>query len=422
MSLFRSRYGAYLTKEGVAELVSPHPDTLELMYTWLEHHNVPSSSISMAHGGSSLRLAGVPISQANHILGASYQLYNHVETNETILRTISYSLPAALHAHVQTVMPTTCFASLRAPWKAPRQHSSRAAADIEKAASGEPVMVLSNRDQTSEITPSFLSWIYNSWAYTPTATLWNDLGVVGFEGVYPSRTDLKAFMNKYARYGPDATFKAVPVNAGGYYEPWNANLEANLDIQYTEAIAYPTPHIFYGVDQGLWGKDDPYLLWLKYILDQPSIPPTISISYGTEEKYYPLIDAVYVCLLFAQLAARGVSVLFASGDYGVGNGDCGTQNGPNNVRFDTLFPSSCTCSDFSWIKRVAQIQTQVTHHAGFAGPAVTSVGGTTGRDPEVAASLSGGGFSNYFDRPPYQMRAVSKYLQQFGNAYQGLYK
>jgi len=42
-------------------------------------------------------------------------------------------------------------------------------------------------------------------------------------------------------------------------------------------------------------------------------------------------------------------------------------------------------------------------------------------NPEVAANLSGGGFSNYFSRPDYQDTAVSAYLSSIGGMYSGLY-
>ena len=42
--------------------------------------------------------------------------------------------------------------------------------------------------------------------------------------------------------------------------------------------------------------------------------------------------------------------------------------------------------------------------------------------PEVAASPSGGGFSNYFERPSYQSSAVSAFLQTLDGQYEGLYK
>jgi hypothetical protein len=44
--------------------------------------------------------------------------------------------------------------------------------------------------------------------------------------------------------------------------------------------------------------------------------------------------------LFAQLGARGVSVLFSSGDNGVGAGDC--NDGPGNTRFVPDLPVTCT--------------------------------------------------------------------------------
>jgi tripeptidyl-peptidase-1 len=64
------RYGAYLSKEQVSDLVSPHPETLELVSSWLEHHRLPSSSISTTLGGNWLMVVNIPVSQANEILGA----------------------------------------------------------------------------------------------------------------------------------------------------------------------------------------------------------------------------------------------------------------------------------------------------------------------------------------------------------------
>ncbi|KAJ6628090.1 peptidase S8/S53 domain-containing protein, partial [Mycena sp. CBHHK59/15] len=53
-------------------------------------------------------------------------------------------------------------------------------------------------------------------------------------------------------------------------------------------------------------------------------------------------------------------------------------------------------------------------------PFVTSVRGTTGV-PQVAVSLSGGGFSNYFPVLSYQAGDVAAYLSSIGTQYQGLY-
>jgi tripeptidyl-peptidase-1 len=83
--LLRFRYGAHLTKEQVAQLVAPHPDTLGIVNSWLEYNGVQPSSISTTHGGGWLTVTGVSVSQADKLLGASYRLYRHAETNDTIL-------------------------------------------------------------------------------------------------------------------------------------------------------------------------------------------------------------------------------------------------------------------------------------------------------------------------------------------------
>ena len=52
---------------------------------------------------------------------------------------------------------------------------------------------------------------------------------------------------------------------------------------------------------------------------------------------------------------------------------------------------------------------------------VTSMGATSGLNPEIAAAFSSGGFSNMFPRPSYQDNAVNTYLNALGNTYQGRY-
>ena len=63
-----------------------------------------------------------------------------------------------------------------------------------------------------------------------------------------------------------------------------------------------------------------------------------------------------------------------------------------------------------------------SHTHAFAGPWVTAVGGTTSFLPEWAASFSGGGFSDYFQRPSYQQQAAASYFDYLGNQYNGFYK
>ncbi|KAH8997742.1 subtilisin-like protein [Lactarius hatsudake] len=359
------RYRAYPTKEQLADLVAPRPETLELVNSWLEHHGISSLSISMTHGGNTLMLKGVSVTQANTLLGASYQLYRHV----------------------LTVAPTTSFVSPRTQWQTPLNRSDRAV----QSTLGEPAMMLSSRAKVNAITPSFLRWLYETEAYTPNTWGENVLGIVGFLGDYPSQADLEAFMRKYRSEAADATFTIVEVNCGGY-DPTNANVEANVDIQYAEAMAYLTPHIFYSTGQGS-GTDDWFVSWLEYILDQENIPQTISISYSSEERSTSRKYAMNVCNKFAMLGVRGVSVLVSSGNNGISECTCLRDDG--TIQFITGFPETC--------------------------PYVTVVGGTTDYVPEVAVEFSGGGFSDHFERPTYQEEAVSTFLRDLGGRYQGLY-
>jgi tripeptidyl-peptidase-1 len=111
------------------------------------------------------------------------------------------------------------------------------------------------------------------------------------------------------------------------------------------------------------------------------------------------------------LGARGISVLFASGDVcrahfphlyrnadwlqgGVrGSGDVSSQC-VDNV-FIPTFPSTC--------------------------PFVTSVGATQGFAPEQAANFSSGGFSNYFPAPSYQTAAIAQFLETVPSDFAGVF-
>ena len=340
--LLLCRYGAHCSKEQVANLVSPHPDTLELVHSWLRHYGIPLSSISTTHGGNTITLTGLSITQADELLSASYKVYRHVETNQTIVRTIGYSLPASLYGHVWTVAPTTHFAS---PHVGERKLGQRLSGRTEEPAmgvSGEPVTGMSGHDDGAT-TPTFLRWLYNTWGYTPAATSWNRLAIVGFLGDYPSFTDLAAFMQKYRSDGVDATYSAVLINHGNLkYDPsiGHGNGEANLDLQYAQGMAYPTPLVFYSIGLGFSGTEDGHLAWLGNVIEQLHVPQTISISYSTEEKEYSNTYADYICFLFAQLAVRGASVLGSTGNDGVGK-DCTTSDG--FFRLTTNLPATCTC-------------------------------------------------------------------------------
>jgi tripeptidyl-peptidase-1 len=100
------------------------------------------------------------------------------------------------------------------------------------------------------------------------------------------------------------------------------------------------------------------------LLAESAPPQVLTTSYGPNEGDVSRALLNNLCNAYAQASARGISIMYASGDGGVS----GTQSSSCS-KFVVTFPSGC--------------------------PYVTVVGGTTGVSPEVGASLSSGGFSNY---------------------------
>lgn len=125
---------------------------------------------------------------------------------------------------------------------------------------------------------------------------------------------------------------------------------------------------------------DPFIIWVQQIGNTTNPPQVHSTSYGGPEsdetaEYLLRMDAEFMAM-----GSRGLSLMFASGDSGVG----------------------CAKGVFApdWPASSAY---------------VTAVGGTkfsglfeTGH--EVVNGLSGGGFSNVYGRPSYQAGAVAHYL------------
>ena len=74
------------------------------MINWLSKNGIAPTP---ATGAGDILHFTVPIGQANDLLAANFSSFVHTATNATVVRTLSYSLPAALQEHVSYVYPTT---------------------------------------------------------------------------------------------------------------------------------------------------------------------------------------------------------------------------------------------------------------------------------------------------------------------------
>jgi hypothetical protein len=118
---------------------------------------------------------------------------------------------------------------------------------------------------------------------------------------------------------------------------------------------------------------------------------------------------LFVCL--SCTGSRGVSIIFSSGDAGVGDGDsdpatqqCFSNDGKNNTIFLPQFPASCPLCVMS-----TTVSPDISSHRSCCMGSVTTVGGTQGI-PEVAAPFSGGGFSNYVSLNPLSLVLCNNFI------------
>ena len=164
-------------------LVAPHPDSLHLVDAWLTHHDIDTSAAQRT-GGQDWITVTVSVVQAEAMLGTKYNVYHHPKSSEYVVRTMGYSLPSALHGHVDVVAPTTYFGTMR---------SMRATSHLQPEIKPLGSNVEAKRDSIcgAIVTPSCLRTLYNTATYTPAATNQNTLGVVGYSNQYGNHADLQ---------------------------------------------------------------------------------------------------------------------------------------------------------------------------------------------------------------------------------------
>ncbi|KAF8330248.1 subtilisin-like protein [Amanita rubescens] len=400
------RYGQHLSKEEVEELVAPYPHSLNAVNDWLSTYGLGEEHIDRSPAKDWITIT-IPVSLVEEMLDTKYHVYQHEKDGDYLVRTTSYSLPQHLHEHIDTVQPTTIFGRFK-PQKSNVVWLGEDTQDLQESQTTSSDGVSSSCNST--ITLSCLQQIYKTVGYVPTEK-GNSIGITGYDNQYPNFHDLQLY---YADQRPDAlgsSFRLVSVTGGKDPQtPSSAGVEADLDVEVAFGLTFPIPGTFYSTngtppfkpDQITpFNTNEPYAVWLDFVLRRKDTPLVVSTSYGDDEQTVPKSYAERVCKDLAQLGARGISLIFASGDAGVGDGNpdpgnqtCFTNDAHHRHQFIPAFPASC--------------------------PFVTTVGATQ-HYPEIAVSrfFSGGGFSNYFKRPAYQDYAVQAYLDKLPT---GLYK
>ena len=290
------------------------------------------------------------------------------------MRTPQYSLPNNLHQHVDLVAPTNSFITVR---KAKSSFTPRSigkvsvpstpmkskirSIPVDKVTSqiaSVGAVNVSGVCNATHVTPTCLRTVYGTIDYTPQVPGKNKVALTDYLGESNNRTDTRLFLQKYR---PDAvseadsfTFEVIANGSDSQAPTTQFDVEGNLDVQTIIGIDYPTPLTAFttgGVASAFkpdvespTNQNEPYTVWLEKVLSQTDLPQTISNSYADNEQTVPQAFAERVCKGFAQLGARGISVLFGSGDSGVGGvhestpDQCVSNNGTNATTFLPCFP------------------------------------------------------------------------------------
>jgi tripeptidyl-peptidase I len=406
-----ARYGQHLSKAEVDELIKPSIDASKLVAEWLADNGIEEKQCDFS-GARDFISVPLTVEEVERLLDTTYSIYEH-EDGTRLVRAPEWSLPEHLHEHIATIQPTTAF--LRAN---PHGVEAKRSTDV-KAVPGyfKPPAKVKAENLTgiaalcnfSAVTPDCLRTLYDTIDYVPQVPGKNKIGLNDFLGETNNRSDTEIFLQTFR---PDAasaayTFSQVSIAGGTVQQTPNdtVGLEGNLDIETILGIAYPTPATAYSTGGSPpfiedvntpTDTNEPYMAWVLWALAQKSLPQVISTSYGDDEQTVPYSYAMSVCNGFAQLGVQGVSLIFSSGDSGVGSDGTCVSNIDNSTMFLPEFPASC--------------------------PYVTTVGGT--KDfPEVVGLdarngyVSGGGFSNYFARPSYQNKVVPAYIKGLDSSF-----
>ena len=88
----------------VEAFVAPRSESVQAVNAWLAKNNVTVGAASAAGDWLNVK---IPVAQANVLLDAQFNEYNHEASGNTALRTMSYSIPASVQGHLDFVYPAT---------------------------------------------------------------------------------------------------------------------------------------------------------------------------------------------------------------------------------------------------------------------------------------------------------------------------
>jgi hypothetical protein len=280
-------FGNYLTNSEIKAITRPTARRMTAVTDWLdtqkcrytiEAHNV---------------LVETTVENAEVMLGTHFHTLINRRFKQSVVRCGDYSLPNEVHEHVSAIF------GLHGLPLPPKPNSLQASTYIPP------------------ITPEVIIDAYNIAGVNVTRSERNRQAVAEFQGQYMNETDLATYFKRFvpdAEPGDEKVAKFVGSNQAG------EGIEALLDIEFIMGVSPGIKTEFWAY-QGMDFCGD-LNNWTSALLATDSAPLVNSVSYAWQGNLTQLhctdADVQAVDDNFAKLAAKGITILFASGDAGSG--------------------------------------------------------------------------------------------------------
>ncbi|MBN3324144.1 TPP1 peptidase, partial [Atractosteus spatula] len=361
----------YLSLEELSSLVRPSEQTQKLVRSWLQSHGIKACRTVYTQD---FLQCDMSVRVAETLLPGS-EFHRYLKGHLSLVRS-----PALYQVHEELAEHLDFVGGLHR-FPAATEALSRAWANQERREAGFHLGV----------TPAVLRKRYNLTRSDIGSGQNNSQAVAQFLEQYFHPADLAEFMMLFGR---EFQHLSEVDRVVGKQEGGKAGLEASLDIEYIMSTgANISTWVF--TNPGRHESQEPFLQWMLLLSNLTSVPWVHTISYGDDEDSLATAYMERINVEFMKAGARGITLLFASGP---GQSILPAKN------------KKCTC----WPSVGAEVTNPVWLF--ISSPYVTTVGGTSFKNPfaityEVTDYISGGGFSNVFKIPDYQVNAVNSYLK-----------
>ena len=417
-------YGQHLSAQDVVRMFEPKPNAVSDVIKWLEESGVDHSHVNLSHGGDRLSLS-LSVQEATFLLETTFYHQTHQETGQEQIACHYYHLPKSLAQSIDYIVAASPVPTHQ---RIPRQQV--VLNDQVTALAPLPPNCLT---QTTLSCLRILYRIPDDVVPHPN----NSFGIFEPSWISWLPEDLDMFFGGLQKNLVGHRPKVDAVN-GGYlqrnFTGPNWNQEPNLDFEYAMALTSPqeVTNVQVGSLEQVGNLDNMLAAFDKYYCDpirpgekkypdfyppgcnatacdcgSSSPPKVLSISWGWTEAGFTSNYLQRQCLEFLKLGLMGTTVVVSVSDHGTasGGGSFCIYDGTGNAtggRFSPTFPSSCP-----WVTSVGG--TQMLQPTDIRVPAATTNETAFRKVLSGQIASSGGGFSNVFPSPLYQVPNVASY-------------